>query len=170
MKNVHKKLELITNVAIIIVSVLFATVLVSRFFNVEKSSDVSAQSQIEANTKFEMTGVDWTSHEKNVVLAFSTKCRFCIESVDFYRQLSAKIGGSGGERLIIVSPQPKDEISKFFEKAGIAVGEIIQTQLSDVSINGTPTLVLVNREGIVQKVWVGRLPPDGEAEVAASLF
>ncbi len=34
---------------------------------------------------------------------------------------------------------------------------------------GTPTLILVNREGGVKGVWIGKLTPDKESELVAKL-
>lgn len=170
MEKVYKKLELVTNVTIIVVALFFAVVLASRFIAADTTKDKSAAQQNLENTRFNLDQVNWAVNEKNLVLAFSTTCRFCLESTSFYKQLTEKVKGQASIKMIAVTPQPTDEVKELFAKQNILVEDVIQTRLSDVSINGTPTLLLIDKNGVVQKVWVGRLSPESEAEVMAALF
>jgi hypothetical protein len=51
----------------------------------------------------------------------------------------------------------------------VTVDEVRQDSLDSIGVTGTPTLILVNREGAVDGVWVGKLPPEGETEVLGRL-
>ena len=41
--------------------------------------------------------------------------------------------------------------------------------MTALDVQGTPTLLLVNGRGTVQKAWVGQLPPAQEKDVLASM-
>jgi len=170
MKDIHKKLESLTNVAIIVIAILFGTVLVSKYVLSDHAAATPKLNGIAANKKFNLREIDWSKSEKNLVVAFSTNCRFCIESTAFYEQMANRKAERSKVRLIVVSPQPVDEVQRFFRERRITIDEFVQAPLSDISVNGTPTLVLVDREGLVKDSWVGKLPPDVEKALLSKLF
>lgn len=47
--------------------------------------------------------------------------------------------------------------------------EVQQDQRRNLNVAGTPTLLLVDNNGVVQNVWIGKLTSDGEREVLAKL-
>jgi hypothetical protein len=73
--------------------------------------------------------------------------------------------GHGSIHLIAVLPQTPDEAKKYLDELGVAIEEVKQAQLDSISVHGTPTLILVNNQGVVMTSWVGKLSADGEAEV-----
>ncbi len=170
MTDIHKKLESITNVAIIVVAVLFGTTMASKYFAVGPEIVKPQPQTIAPNTKFNLKEADWSTTDRTLVLAFSTTCRFCIESAGFYKNLAAKVATRHDLKMMVVSPQPLDDVKKFFSEREIQINDFVHAKLSDISVNGTPTLVLVDRDGLVKESWVGRLPPDGEKELLSKLF
>jgi hypothetical protein len=44
-----------------------------------------------------------------------------------------------------------------------------QLQPTSIGVDGTPTLLLINKDGIVTDSWRGKLPPEKEREVIARL-
>jgi hypothetical protein len=67
--------------------------------------------------------------------------------------------------LLAVLPQPVEEGRRYLATLGVAVDEIKQSSLSSIDVRGTPTLMLVNSDGVVTDTWVGRLQAEQEAEV-----
>jgi hypothetical protein len=59
--------------------------------------------------------------------------------------------------------------AKYLADLGIAVDDVRQARLTSLGIRGTPTLLLVNKDGVVRSSWVGRLRPEKELEVMARL-
>lgn len=47
---------------------------------------------------------------------------------------------------------------------GLSIGAVVRLSETGLRISGTPTLILADRDGIVVKVWQGKL--DGDAEDA----
>lgn len=169
MKEYPRKLEMVANVTIILFAVLFGAILINKYFVSVPDSRNSNAPQLETGTKLNLGKVDWSSHKTNVVLAFSTTCSYCLASVDFYKQILQIRNANEDIRLIVVSSQPQNEVEEFLDRRELEVDQVIQVTLSDLSINGTPTLISVDSNGLVQNFWVGRLPPDREQEVLAAL-
>jgi hypothetical protein len=90
-----------------------------------------------------------------------------VEKVtQFYQQLAKTHGGT---RLIAVLSQPVDEGKRYLGTLGVSVDEVKQASLDFINVRGTPTLLLVNSDGVVVKTWVGKLPAEQEAEVLSKI-
>ena len=122
--------------------------------------------QPSSSAKIRVDGVDWTKKRKTLVLAISSTCHFCTESAPFYRQLAE---AHENTQLIAVLPQPVTEGRRYVNGLGLEVDDVLQVPLNSINVSGTPTLLLVNRDGDVMGTWVGRLPADQEAEVLTQL-
>lgn len=67
-------------------------------------------------------------------------------------------------------PQTFDEAQRYLNEHGISADEIKQTSLNNINVRGTPTLIMVDRSGTVLQSWVGKLPPEKEAELTQRFF
>jgi hypothetical protein len=72
-------------------------------------------------------------------------------------------------RTIAVLPQPFPEAEAYLKGEGVTVDEVRQATLSELEINGTPTLLLLDRSGRVKHVWLGKLPSEKESDVVTTL-
>jgi len=66
-------------------------------------------------------------------------------------------------------PQTSDESKKYLDELGVAIEEVKQAKLDSIGVHGTPTLILVDNQGVVMASWVGKLSADGEADVLRRL-
>jgi hypothetical protein len=157
------------NVAIIIVAALLGLVVIKNYLITTpepKTDSVAVDAEPRNQTKISIPDVDWLKNGQTLVLALSTTCHFCTESGPFYQRL---VKASGSTHLVAVLPQSVDEGKRYFEKLGVSVDEIKQASLSSIDVRGTPTLLLVNSDGIVVNTWVGKLQVAGEAEVLSKM-
>jgi peroxiredoxin len=159
-----KKLELAANIAIVIVAVLIAILFVKNY----SQRQTDPQRTIALGSKFALKNVDWQSSDKNLVFAVSTQCHYCTESAEFYRRLVEECKRQH-VRTIAVLPQPFPEAEAYLKGEGVTVDEVRQATLSDLEINGTPTLLLVDHSGLVKHVWLGKLPSEKESDVVTTL-
>lgn len=167
-----KKIELLANIAIIVVALLLGAVLVKRYLLPQEPAAPSAASdaRIQPGAKVELPGVEWKNGEETLLLVLSDSCRFCTESAGFYQKLAqAKAQQGGRPRLIAVLPQEKSQGQAYLSKLGVAVDDVRQAPLDAIGVRGTPTLLLVDGTGVLKASWVGKLPPDKEAEVLGRL-
>jgi hypothetical protein len=112
---------------------------------------------------------DWKRGDQTLVLVLSTGCHFCTESASFYKELVQKRAKQGNTRLVAVLPQPVDASRKYLSDLGIAVDDVRQLPPNSLGVRGTPTLLLVNKDGVVTDSWRGKLSPDKELEVMTRL-
>lgn len=75
----------------------------------------------------------------------------------------------GTTRLLAVLPQSVEAGRKYLSDLGIAVDEVRQATPASLWVRGTPTLLLVNKDGVITSSWRGKLPPEKELEVMARL-
>jgi hypothetical protein len=192
MENTKSKLartvEIATNLSIIAVALLGATVLIKndllrpgatnptdiRAAASDRNSPGSpgnqrtnrpAPSGPAAGTQISVPGINWSDSEETVVLALSDKCHFCTESAPFYQTLSRELADRKNVRMVAVFPQQVDAGKKYLDGLNVPITQVAQVTLDSLGVRGTPTLVLVDKSGTVKQSWVGRLTTEREAEV-----
>jgi hypothetical protein len=100
-------------------------------------------------------------------LFVNSGCHFCTDSMPFYKTLvSARNQRKTRVALIAVSRESQADLDTYLRIHEVVVDRTISIQrLSNVKLRVTPTLVLVDGSGKVQRVWVGALKRDQEFEV-----
>jgi hypothetical protein len=168
MNHLYKKVELIANIAIILVAISLAVVLVKRFVFTPRTENTNTiQSNVGA--KLSQPDIDWTKTDKNVVLMLSNTCHFCTESAPFYKRLVQEQTQRGTFRLTAVLPQPVSDGQKYLNGLGVGINEIKQLTPGAIRVQGTPTILLVNNAGVVTQEWLGKLTAEEENEVLSRL-
>jgi peroxiredoxin len=163
-RSLAQKIEVAANIGIVITAVLVAILFIRNYMH----RQTGPEHVIALNTKFALKSVDWQASEKNLVFAVSTTCHFCTESAGFYRRLVEECKQQH-VRTIAVLPQPFAESAAYLKGEGVTVDEIRQATLSDLEISGTPTLLLLDRSGVVKQVWFGKLQAEREGDVVTAL-
>src|SRR5258708_517756 len=174
MNSWFRRVELLTNVAIIVAALLLSVVLVKRF--VLKSDVRSEQAQQEAAAPSTLTGkkislpdLDWSRSKRNLVLVLQKGCHFCTESAGFYQRLAQASAKHKEVQLIAALPQDVATGAEYLKSLGVATKEIRQVDFSTIGVRGTPTLLFVDSKGVVTDSWIGKLPPEKEQEVLSRL-
>lgn len=161
-----RKLEILTNVAIIVVAILGGAALVKN--QLLAPSAPAQPPAIAVGEKIALPGVDWQANRRTVVLVLQRGCHFCAESAPFYQRLMAQVPAQG-VHVLAVLPSSITEGQEYLRSLDVPIAEIKQGSFLDLKVRGTPTLILVDVSGTVRKVWFGKLPPEREAEVLAAL-
>jgi hypothetical protein len=166
-----KKTELVANIAIIVVALLLGFVLVKRYLLPANVAAPAARldPRIPAGTKASLSGVDWAGNGQTLLLVLSTDCHFCTESAPFYQRLTRETTGRPDVHLIALFPQEIEEGKKYLDSLGVSIVEIRQASPGSTGAGGTPTLILVDAQGIVKNSWVGKLSTPEESEVINQL-
>ena len=169
-----RKLEAAANASIILLAAVASMVLVKNSFLkpapvAAKPASRISESVPPAGTRISLPGVNWGASERNLIVALSTNCHFCSESSPFYQRLASEAQQSHAFRLIGVLPQESSEGSKYLEGMGVKMDQVVQSPLESIRTRGTPTLILVDNNGVVRQTWVGRLTPDKESDVIRSV-
>jgi thiol-disulfide isomerase/thioredoxin len=118
-------------------------------------------------------GVDNASADRTLVLFVSTHCGYCEKSVPFYKELSARLSeGAAGRkrRLVAVFPQDAGEVSQYKAAKGLEIEAVAGAVLGELGVSGTPTMLLVSREGVVLRAWMGAPPQETQRAITAAFL
>src|ERR1700678_1365287 len=124
------KIETTANAATIVVAVLICTAFVKSYLlpkpvlhqpAVVSASEVGRGKNVDGH----LLGVDWTKNHRTLVLAISTTCHYCKDSVPFYRKL-----GGAGFKMLAVLPQSVLEGQQYLSDAGVHVDDVRQLPLN----------------------------------------
>jgi hypothetical protein len=114
-------------------------------------------------------GIDWAKSGQTLVIALKDGCHFCAESAEFYRQLDKDGAVRKKTRFVAALPGSIPDSQVYLNRENVNVDEIRQTDLRLIGVRGTPTLLLVNSEGLITQTWVGKLSAERESEVISAL-
>ena len=115
-------------------------------------------------------GIDVEGAGRTLLMVVRASCRYCRESVPFYRELArAPRGGGKGARLVAVCLEAADTCRRFLEDGDVRLDETVEARPGTLRIRGTPTLILVDRASTVLRVWTGRLSEEAQKEVLREL-
>ncbi len=149
------------NIAVI---ALCGAVLVNRILSQSKSPMDSSVQLAAGQRVLHVGALGLAKAPKTLVLVTSSGCHFCLESIPFYRKLSEAVAGSG-TRLIAVAWEAPEKNVAFLSSHGVSVETTLSVSQSRLAVYGTPTLVLLRRDGVVIKTWEGKLSHGAESEV-----
>jgi hypothetical protein len=122
--SAYKKVELLANVAIIMVALVLGVVLVRRYLLPGTQTEANLPDQLAVGTRLALPGVDWAENNRTLLLALSKGYYFCRESAAFYPRLAAERAGRGDLRLVAVLPQPVEEGRGYLNELGVGVDEV----------------------------------------------
>lgn len=167
-------LDTVANIAIIIACVaLVSMVAKNMFFQPKPAPPPGAATKGE--TLKALQGVLPAGSDRTLVMAVAPGCHFCDESLPFYKKLiDQRNEQKSSVKVVAAVPAQNPEETKTAEQtkftgAGVAPDQIVNIDFSSIKVPGTPTLLLVDNQGKVLDVWVGKLDPAGEKAVLAQL-
>jgi peroxiredoxin len=160
-----KRLEVAVNIALLAAFFMVAALAGQRFLSARTDSRAPGP---QIGTKVSLSGADWSKADRSLVLVLSTTCHFCTDSAAFYKKLVPDAEGQGLQ-VIAVLPQSVVDSQAYLSGLGVQVRHIIQASLDSVGASATPTVFIVDRNGVVSKLWVGKLEPQREGQVIGSV-
>ncbi len=104
-----------------------------------------------------------------LVLVTSSTCRFCAESLPFYRKLVPAARNAGARVLAVTAEEPTIN-ANYLSSEGIRVDAAVSSTQNGLVFRGTPTLVVVGRDGTVVGSWAGKLSSEEEIQVLAAVL
>ncbi len=163
MSRFTARLEVVSNVAIIVLAVIVAAVALRNHV-----FPPQAIAELPQGTKLALPDVQWSERPHTLVMVLRKDCQFCSASAGFYRRLLEETTRLGVP-VIAALPDEVAASQEYLQELGIAVTAVRSVSLRSIGVGATPTLVLVDAHGAVAHTWVGQLPEAGEAEVIRRL-
>ena len=151
--SLRANIELVTQVVVAIAIVVTAGVLVKRtvFSN---QSNGARSSGIVAGDRLNVPTIDWAQNKKSLVFFLKKDCPYCTSSADLYRQLMDE-ASKRNVKCIAVLPNSSEDARKYLQYLELPFENIYTGPIEDHKISGTPTIVLVDKDGIAKSVWIG---------------
>jgi thiol-disulfide isomerase/thioredoxin len=112
-------------------------------------------------------GFDFSATPETAVVALEQGCGPCIASMPFYRRLSAELAKKGLP-LLALFPRNAEQGDFYLQSNGVGFAAVRQAVFGNAGIEGTPTLMIVDRRGVIRRVWLGLLTRRQEREVLNS--
>jgi hypothetical protein len=166
-KNSRGALEAAANVSFVIGVVLLVSFSAIRTFSTP--AHPSAQEGVAVGTSLMPDEHSSAWPNRTVLVVVSSTCRFCTASMDFYRQLSQQVARNAKLSIRFVSAESADTLSGYLQRNGLA-GVQIGPLPPGYSIGGTPTLLMLDRDGRVSHGWLGQLSSEQEEQVVAAVL
>jgi rhodanese-related sulfurtransferase len=157
----------ILNIAILLVALVLSGLLVRKFF-FHRSSETPTY-QLTTNAKLRINGINWADSDRTVLLALSKECKYCAGSAEFYRRLAAGIANQTNTSLVAVFSEKDSEAEAYLKRLDVPIRELRYVSLASLGIKSVPTLAIVDRNGVVTYMWVGKLPPLQEKGLMSKL-
>ena len=180
LNNFLKKVALLANLATIAIAILLG-IAVGQLHSLAKSTKNAQPTRpaapptrsampipsepLRIGTKLPISGIEWAKNERTLLIALSEGCRYCSDSGPFYQRLTREVSGKKNIGVVAVLPQAVNEGRDYLTSLGVSVADVRQVSLDDLGVIGTPTLIIVNKEGVVTNAWRGQIPSNKEDEV-----
>jgi thioredoxin-related protein len=160
-----KLLEKCANIAVIVGVAAFLFVIVRGELNKNKQSPPPRALVGKSVT---LPGTQLNPQHNSLLVAISTQCHFCKDSLPFYKTLAER--AQGKLDVIAVFPQPVAEAQSFLQQAQVAPTSIVSADFSKIGVQATPTMLLVDPHGKVLDEWMGKQDESGEQRVLARVL
>ena len=161
-------LERVSHISLILVSVAALGLIVEQ--RLRPATGPGRPSDI-TGTKPTIPGVEWQSRSGlSLVISVSSSCRFCGESLDFYKHLSLQRRVADlSVPVFFVSNEPEDRLREFLVAGGVVEPKVIRLAPVTLGMPATPTLLLIGPDGVVQATYIGKLSQADENRVLGTI-
>ena len=153
------KLGRVTDFAVLIACVVLTARLSENYYRRWTAPEEYKAGETIADTK----QLDLRGHH-TLLMYTATTCHFCQESMPFYRRMT-NTARDAGVRVIGVATEDLGVNSDYLTRNGVVLDRVVSAQDNRLHLRGTPTLILVGKDGTVENVWLGKLPDEREREV-----
>src|SRR5437588_1264244 len=147
-------LEVATNVAALLVALVVLGIFAWNQFT--RHSIPQLQAGLQKGQDFvQVPGINFNTLSQTLIIAMSTKCHYCAESLPFYKQLAEAQRANGqATHIVAVFPNREDEVKQYVQQNKLDLETIAGVNLDALNISGTPTAVLIDSSGKVRDFWV----------------
>jgi hypothetical protein len=154
--------ERAANIAIVVTCATFLSILVARHHSPVEQPNVFTVGQT-LRVGFD---VPYSEARHTMVMFIRSTCHFCTASMPFFRSIGALPGRKARRlKIVAVSPEPASVTEAYLAQHDVEVDQVSQS----AEAVGTPTLVLVDSNGIVNAVWVGQQDEAGQDRIVQVL-
>jgi hypothetical protein len=123
----------------------------------EARSPVAVKEGKLTGTRLDVPGILWQSSQVNAVLFISASCPFCLANAAFYRRISDPAARNSGVPIRVITLDPVGEMNGFLAREHIRADGVYHLFKPIPGLVATPTLMIVDGNGMIKKVFRGAL-------------
>lgn len=163
--GLRSKIELAANIVIVVSGLVITTYFVRPSLFPRAASPSVPPEMVATGMKLNFSSASGSENDSTLVVAVREGCQYCEASAPFYKRLADAAAKSSKTHLIAALPETPAEGKTFLGKLGVPVQDVREGDFAAMKVRYTPTLMLLDRDGKVKKVWVGRLHGNEEEQV-----
>jgi thiol-disulfide isomerase/thioredoxin len=160
--GLSSKIEMAANVVIVVSGLVITTYFVKPSLFTHAAP---APEMVKAGMQVGFASASGSGNESTLVVAVREGCPYCEASAPFYKQLLDAAAKNSKTHVIAALPESPAQAKPFLEKLGVPAQDVREADFDAMKVRYTPTLLLLDREGKVKNVWVGRLHDDEQKQV-----
>lgn len=168
--SARDRLEVLTNVAVLLVAVSILVVLALNYVGGQKPTPRIVEGLQKGQQLPAISGVDYTGAASTLLIAMNTRCEYCTQSIPFYNQLAdLKNNGKISPRTVAVFPNTATEVQRYARQYELKIDHQSSIDFEQLKLAGTPTMILVDQNGSIINFWVGALKPEAQRQFLNAL-
>jgi hypothetical protein len=110
--------------------------------------------------------IDTSDAPRTAIVFLHSSCRYCAASMGFYKTLvTSEAHRRGKFQFVVAGMEDEATLTKFVNDFQLTPDKIVSVPRIDPRVRATPTLLVVDRRGVVQQSWVGQQPQNGERDI-----
>ncbi|MDQ3803897.1 MAG: thioredoxin family protein [Acidobacteriota bacterium] len=156
-------LEVTTNLAVVLVSLVVLYTCAWAYFSGTSKPRPEAGLR-RGSTIVTPPGLNSGGSPQILLVAMTTGCQFCTDSIPFYNQMKAQQSNIKGTRIVAVFPDSKDEVEKYVRQRQLNIESVAEVDFRLLGIPATPSLILLDGNGKVLDFWIGKLSGEDERQ------
>lgn len=165
MKDTRKiTIEKVANI-IVVVAIVVVTGIIAKKYLFDSNEPIQT---IKAGKVVSFPDVDWARNGKTIVIAVKRDCPHCTASAPFFHQASDE-ASKNGITIEFVLPDSDQDTTDYLAGINISRQNIHKVPLWKYGFRATPTLLFINREGLIKDIWVGRIDSENWSQVLTKL-
>jgi hypothetical protein len=161
--NRDQVLQRTANVMMIISAIVLSTIVYQRYV-LRPAGQVTVY---KPGDRLVMPSVDISQARATLLLVLDSRCRFCTDSLPFYRRLVERLRHSA-IKITVVGYEDAATLSEYLAQHHLSV-QHVQSISPSILRTGTPALFLVDNRSRIIRVWKGKLSEKQEADVLTAI-
>lgn len=163
----RRYLEVITSVAVVLTALAMLWIFISG--SVLKPSNSKPLDGLHTGESLpQLPNYSYGDTDKTLIIALSTKCRYCTEEVTFFNEL-AGTRNNNSTRILAVFPESSDEVEQYVRAKNLTINFIAGIKLEQLNLASVPAEILVDRKGKILNFWIGGLAEGVKREITEAI-
>lgn len=165
----------------VVVLAIQVVVLMRQNKELKEERGLTAQETIKEGEYLELLGLTPVTNgalldtisRRQLIFVFTTRCPFCKETLPMWQSFADTLTHKTSIAVFGISLDPLQETQTYLDQQGIAFPVFIPSDKESFSnknkLHSVPQTIIRNSDGLVEKVWRGRLTVDDYNEVVKAM-